>query len=109
MKKLFVAFGVAVAIIGCVLFCSTANWMDGEDPMRDRNYVEANLADATEAYLLNVSMYDHGINDITIMDRYYDAYYDGEVADVMITRTDGFCDFAKIRVSSIVDWYTQNA
>ena len=108
MKKTFVAFGVAVAIICGMAFAIFGDINFGEDPVRDRDTIEANLGEALEAYL-DADGYDHEIDNITITDRYYDANYGGEVAEAMITRTDGYCDFAKIRVESVVDWYTQNA
>lgn len=106
MKKSFVAFGVAVAIICGALVCSISANNFGEDPLRDREAVEVNLGDAIEAYLDNEGIDDYDY--ITITDRYYDKNYDCEVADVMLTGTDGSCGFAKVQVESVANWYVQN-
>lgn len=110
MKKTFVAFGIVVAaILGVVCGLTTSNGISAEDPMRNREMVEVNLSDAIDAYLEEESSYDGTINNVTITDRYYDANYDGEVAEVMFVDEDGYAGFAKIRVESVVDWFVTRA
>lgn len=110
MKKTFVAFGIVVAmILGAVYGLAVNNGMSAEDPMRNREMVEVNLGDAIDAYLEEESSYDGKIDNVTVMDRYYDADYDGEVAEVMFVRDDGYSGFAKIRVESVVNWFADRA
>ena len=110
MKKTFVAFGiVVVAILGVVCGLTTNNGISAEDPMRNRELVEVNLGDAIDAYLEEESSYDGTIDNVTVMDRYYDANYDGQVAEVMYVRDDGYSGFAKVRVESVVDWFVTRA
>lgn len=110
MKKTFVAFGIVVAmILGAVYGLAVNNGTSAEDPMRNREMVEVNLGDAIDAYLEEESSYDGKIDNVTVMDRYYDADYDGEVAEVMFVRDDGYSGFAKIRVESVVDWFADRA
>lgn len=110
MKKTFVAFGIVVAmILGVVYGLTNSNGISAEDPMRNREMVEVNLGDAIDAYLEEESSYDGKIDNVTVMDRYYDADYDGEVAEVMFVRDDGYSGFAKIRVESVVDWFADRA
>lgn len=110
MKKTFVAFGIVVAaILGVVCGLTTNNGISAEDPMRNREMVEVNLGDAIDAYLEEESSYDGAIDNVTVMDRYYDADYDGEVAEVMFVGDDGYSGFAKVRVESVVDWFATRA
>lgn len=110
MKKTFVTIGIVVAmILGAVCVFTNSNGFSAEDPMQNRNIVEANLGEVIDAYLEEESSYDGTIDNVTIMDRYYDADYDGEVAEVMFVGDDGYAGFAKIRVESVVDWFTNRA
>lgn len=110
MKKMFVVFGIVVAMILGVIFGLTGNnGTSAEDPMRNREMVEVNLSGVIDAYLEEKSSYDGEIDSVTIVDRYYDVDYDGEVAKVLYVRDDGYSGFAKVRVESVVDWFAYRA
>lgn len=110
MKKAFVAFGIVVAmILGAMCVFTNSNGISAEDPMRNREMIEVNLSGVIDAYLEEKSSYDGEIDSVTIVDRYYDVDYDGEVAKVLYVRDDGYSGFAKIRVEHVVDWFAYRA
>ena len=105
MKKIFATFGIAVAIVcGGFVLTGCDNSIEYEQDIRDA--VEVNLSDALETYLIEEGQVD-SVDNIQIYDRYYDANYDGQVAECMIFTDEG-AQFCKFRVESLADWFVAN-
>ena len=107
MKKMFVAFGIAIALICGGVFAYT-NATEANAVEQTQETVKVSLADAIEKYI-EADQPEVDIVDVDVYDRTFDADYNGDVARYMARTSDGNIGFGSVRVESLTSWYIQNA